>query len=169
MLRSLAPLVIIASVCAGLLALTESQTGSRIDENVRAHELRLITDLTGRHPPTSSGWSGNVWDLCNHSLLVRTEVPGYGGPMALLVSLVTEPQAPRLRGLRITRHQETPGLADFLAQPHSGWLSELGDRARADLQDIDAVSGATISSKAVLTGVRAAFALAADHDPAVCP
>ena len=163
MLKPLFALVIIAGVCASLLALTQTLTDERIQSNVAERELQLITDLTGIAPATTGSWSGDVWNLCNGMVLARTEVAGYGGPVALVIALTSARDEYRLRGLRITRHQETPGLADFLGQPEQGWLVQLPSRTSAELSEIDTVAGATITSRAVLRGVLQARALAQEH------
>lgn len=163
MLKPLFALVIIAGICASLLALTQTLTDERIQSNVAERELQLITDLTGSPPATTGSWSGDVWNLCNGTVLARTEVAGYGGPVALVVALTSAPDDYRLRGLRITHHQETPGLADFLGQPEQGWLARLPSRNSAELSEIDTVAGATITSRAVLRGAIQAWTLAQDH------
>jgi Na+-translocating ferredoxin:NAD+ oxidoreductase RnfG subunit len=157
MLRSSLSLALIAGVCAGLLALTQALTGDRIELNIRERSARLITELAGSVPPASTSWTNDVWNLCNQSVLARTKVAGYGGSISLLIAATVDPQQHRLRGLRIVSHSETPGLADFLQQPDQGWLHELSGRNRAELGSTDTISGATITSKAVLKGVLEAF------------
>jgi electron transport complex protein RnfG len=163
MLKPLFSLIIIAGICASLLALTQTLTGERIEDNVRERELQLIIDLAGTTPATTGSWTGDVWNLCNGTVLARTKVAGYGGPIALVIALTAALDEGRLRGLRITRHQETPGLADFLGQPEQGWLAELPRRDSAQLSKIDTVAGATITSRAVLRGVLQARALAQEQ------
>ncbi|MCZ6709181.1 MAG: FMN-binding protein [Gammaproteobacteria bacterium] len=162
-LRSSLSLAVIAGACAGLLALTQALTGDRIEANIRERSARLITELAGSVPPASTSWTDDVWNLCNQSVLARAKVAGYGGSISLLMAVTVDPQQHSLRGLRIVSHSETPGLADFLQQPDQGWLGELSGRNRAELDSTDTISGATITSKAVLTGVLKAFAHIRDH------
>ena len=157
-------LTVIAAGCAGLLALTQQLTEPRIEGNLRDHELRLITELAGTRPPTSTTWSNHVWNLCNNTVLAREEVAGYGGAIALMVAVSTADPVLRLGGLRVIGHQETPGLADFIAQPETGWLADLKGRSLADIENIDAVAGATITSRALLIGVSGALARVHAHD-----
>ena len=72
MLERVLPLAVITAGCAGLLALTQQLTEPRIERNLRDHELRLVTELAGTLPPTSTGWSGDVWNLCNNTLSIHT-------------------------------------------------------------------------------------------------
>jgi electron transport complex protein RnfG len=153
MLKSSLSLAIIAGVCASLLALTQSLTDERIEQNTRQRELRLITELTGTTPPTSGTWSGDVWDLGNQTVLARAEVTGYGGPVSLVIASTVVQSERRLTGIRITGHQETPGLADFLGHPERGWLARFSGANRTRIGEIDTVAGATITSRAVRRGV----------------
>ncbi|MDH3643264.1 MAG: FMN-binding protein [Gammaproteobacteria bacterium] len=157
-------LTVIAAGCAGLLALTQHLTKPRIERNLRAHELRLVTELAGTRPPTSTTWSNQVWDLCNNTALAREEAAGYGGAIALMIAVSTANAELRLGGLRVIGHQETPGLADFIAQPEIGWLADLKGRSLAEIKDIDAVAGATITSRALLVAVSGALARVQAHD-----
>ena len=81
---------------------------------------------------------------------------GYGGKIGILVGLET---SRALRGIRVISHQETPGLgakitnADFLDQ-FAGLVPDQLVLAR-DGGAIDAITGATISSRAVAEGVSA--------------
>jgi Na+-translocating ferredoxin:NAD+ oxidoreductase RnfG subunit len=174
MLKPSLPLAIITAACASLLALTNMATNSRIESNRQDHERQMIGDLTGSDPTTQSSWSNDVWDLCNNVVLVRSHGTGYGGPIALLVALTTEhPEGNELRllGLRVTKHQETPGLADFLAQPNSGWLSHLAGLTGPEVSAVDTVAGATITSIAIRRTVLRAFSRFPDPMaiPGACP
>ena len=69
------------------------------------------------------------------ALVVRANAKnGYGGPITFL--LMTKPQTEALPRLRVLKHLETPGIADFLNE--------------ADISRVyDGVSGATISATAL--------------------
>jgi electron transport complex protein RnfG len=81
---------------------------------------------------------------------------GYGGAIDILVGI--EPDG-RLRGIRIISQQETPGLgakiseSAFLDQFVGVAVSELN--LRRDGGSIDAITGATISSRAVVQALKA--------------
>ncbi|RLF63124.1 MAG: hypothetical protein DRN33_04695 [Thermoplasmata archaeon] len=84
---------------------------------------------------------------------------GYGGPIDILIGL--KPDNKTLQGIRIISQQETPGLgakiveASFLDQ-FSGVSVDQVKLARNGGK-IDAITGATISSTAVVKGVRNAI------------
>ena len=87
-------------------------------------------------------------------------VTGYGGPVVMAVYVARDGS---LRDLRIVRSRETPAYVESL----SGWLKGLPGHNvfRADgLEGVDAVTGATITSEAILGSLGQAgpkFALAA--------
>lgn len=92
---------------------------------------------------------------------------GYAGAIKLILSVDA---AGRIGGVRVTEHRETPGLGDYIdplkdknkAQPWVGQFKgrEAAAAARLKLRkdggDIDYMSGATISPRAVTNAVRRA-------------
>jgi len=85
-----------------------------------------------------------------------TNGKGYGGKIGILVGLETDRA---VRGIRIISHQETPGLGakitkiEFLGQ-FAGLVPDQLALPR-DGGAVDAITGATISSRAVAEGVAA--------------
>lgn len=105
-------------------------------------------------------WNGNVWHLCDGLALVRGETRGYGGPVHLLAALKLQEDENQtdlivVRGLVVTRHQETPGIADFINQPEHSWLKGFINLDADQIDQVDAVTGATITSRAILQGLNA--------------
>ncbi|RKY36334.1 MAG: hypothetical protein DRP78_03925 [Candidatus Omnitrophota bacterium] len=89
---------------------------------------------------------------------------GYGGQMQLLVGIDTEKA---ITGVKVLEHKETPGLGSkinelkyketepaFLRQFKNKKYTDLTFFKNGDKDKIQAITGATISSKAVLDGVR---------------
>lgn len=83
------------------------------------------------------------------------QAPGYGGPVELLVGVTPDGE---IAGVRLIQERETPGFFRLVLE--SGLLSQYGQRTVADpLQlgdDLDAVSGATMSAEGVAAAVRRA-------------
>jgi len=83
-----------------------------------------------------------------------TNGKGYGGKIGILIGLETDRS---IRGIRIISHQETPGLGTKITG--SGFLGQFAGLSvdklalRKDGGSIDAITGATISSRAVAEGV----------------
>ena len=144
--KGIAFLALVGLACAALLVTTDQLTAKRIVHNKRIHEIRQITALVGTQPDTQPQWVGDTWQLCNEVVLIRTSTPGYGGTIFALVAH----DHGRLRGLRVTAHQETPGIADFVSDPTDPWRQTLRSRTDVELAQLDAVTGATITSSALL-------------------
>lgn len=89
---------------------------------------------------------------------------GYSGLIKLLVSVDLAQQ--RIEQIRPLFHQETPGLGDQIDVDKSSWLKQLAlplstsaERiaVKQDKGQIDAITGATITSRAVSNAVRHTF------------
>lgn len=85
-----------------------------------------------------------------------TDGKGYGGKIGILVGLET---SRALRGIRVISHQETPGLGAKITD--TGFLDQFVGLVPAQLAlardggAVDAITGATISSRAVAEGISA--------------
>lgn len=150
--RSVAAFLALVLACAALLAATAALTGERIDDNRARRFLDMVSDLAGRPVARAElDWRGDVAPLCDGedaSALVRGKAAGYGGNIHWLAAVSLEPVV-QTRGLRITAHQETPGIADFLDRPGQGWMARLVNADAEAIAAVDTVSGATITSRAL--------------------
>ncbi|HEX7037450.1 MAG TPA: FMN-binding protein [Pseudomonadales bacterium] len=155
--------------CGVLIAATAALTRERIEENRAQRFLATLTELTGSAAAAADvHWNGDTALICPDRAVLRGRVRGYGGDIHWLAAADLDPDAPVLTRLRITEHQETPGIADFLDRPDRGWLASLRQRDAAAIAQVDAVSGATITSRALTRSLSAAFARPALTKPA-CP
>lgn len=113
--------------------------------------------LAGTVSAVAEGKAGA--DLKGYTITVSPK--GYAGPVKMMVGLTTDG---KISGIKIIEHAETPGLGALAPEPKfSGQFS--GKPAKeltvvkatpsADNQ-IEAITGATITSKAVTTGVNEA-------------
>ena len=97
--------------------------------------VEWLHDLPANLPATKVIRIWRVW-LANDIVAVVAQANaqyGYGGDISLIIAFTQH----GLHGLRIVRHRETPGIADFLND-------ETGGR-----KALDGVSGATISATAI--------------------
>lgn len=96
---------------------------------------------------------------------------GYVGPIRLMVGISVEGT---ILGVQVTAHTETPGIGAAVADEASGWLAAFAGRSlsdppvarwavRTDGGEFDAIAGATVSSRAVVGGVRRAVQFFAAH------
>lgn len=89
---------------------------------------------------------------------VLAESSGYGGAIKILVGIDTEK---KVTGIRIMEQEETPGLGANAAQP--GFYSQFQGldmnniKLTRDGGEVDAITGATITSRAVIDGVLEGF------------
>ena len=163
-------LLLVGLLCAALLSGTHHLTAERIGDNTTRAANAEVYALLGINQAAASApapdWRDGVWALCDGRFVVRRAASGYAGPISMIVgidigndvaidisndaAIDTGRAAPRLIGVRVAAHAETPGIADFLDRPTSGWLAALSDLPAAALDRVDTVSGATISSRAVL-------------------
>jgi len=154
---AVATFVALTAACAALIAGVAALTDERIAGN-RAREFRQnLVALTGSAAAAARlDWQDDVAVLCPDRAILRGSAAGYGGDIRWLAAAALG-APPTLTGVRITAHQETPGIADFLDSPDSGWLGGLAGSGAAGLAEVDAVSGATITSRALGRSLAAAL------------
>ncbi len=146
-------------LCAVVLAVTRSATRERIEHNRAARfadSVRMLTADSGSLPAVR--WRNDLWHLCNGKALIRGSSMGYGGPVHWLAAIDVAAPEPRLLGLKVTAHQETPGIADFLTREQDPWMHELANNTRVSIRQVDTLTGATITSRAVLAAAGMALA-----------
>ena len=90
---------------------------------------------------------------------------GYAGRIKLLVGVLADG---RIAGVRVTAHQETPGLGDYIEADRDPWIRIFDDRSLDDTPDpqwkvkkdggrFDARAGATVTPRAVVKAVHKAL------------
>jgi electron transport complex protein RnfG len=104
-----------------------------------------------------------VFDGKRNTVAFETFGKGYGGDIGVMVAVNLEND--EIVGVGVTTHSETPGLgarvkteSDFSAQ-FQGLSIQKPHKVRGDGGNIDAVSGATISSRGVCNAVNSAEAI----------
>lgn len=190
MQRGALTLGLFALITAGSVASLRALTAERIDAHQQAHEQRqrqavLPEALTQQstvlpislpdaeqlgYPHGATGWQVENDQQRAFVLPVITR-QGYNGDIHLLVGL---DEHQRISGVRVTRHQETPGLGDDIERRRSDWITRF-DGLRLDslspddwaVQNdgghFDAFTGATITPRAVVDAVHSALQYAANN------
>ncbi|MDO8605198.1 MAG: electron transport complex subunit RsxG [Phaeospirillum sp.] len=98
---------------------------------------------------------------------------GYGGPIKLMLGI--DPQG-KLLGVSVISHKETPGLGDKITPAKSDWIGRftglsLGNppadkwKVKKDGGQFDQFSGATITPRAVVGGIRLGLEYFAANKP----
>jgi Na+-translocating ferredoxin:NAD+ oxidoreductase subunit G len=97
-----------------------------------------------------------------HAVLLTAEAhDGYAGKITLAIAIYHDG---RLAGVRVTEHQETPGLGDKIEIAKSDWIKQFDGLSLQNLQTdlwavdkeggkFDALTGATITPRAVINTV----------------
>ena len=157
LLRNVAALAALTLLAGAALAWFAQVTEDEVANNRSEAEQRILRELLGVETGAGDGaaWRagqslppGALGDadlvLCERGLVVlRADGDGYGGGFRLAVALKLDGS---IKGVRVLEHAETPGFGDILNTP-SEWLDSFaGD-------DVHAVTGATITSEAVMAAV----------------
>ncbi|WP_275096720.1 electron transport complex subunit RsxG [Sedimenticola hydrogenitrophicus] len=100
---------------------------------------------------------------------------GYSGPIKLLVAVNTDGT---LGGVRVVAHKETPGLGDKVEESRSDWIFSFNDKSlsnpalagwkvKKDGGQFDQFTGATITPRAIVTGVKNTLLYFQEHGKAL--
>ena len=155
-------LLLICAIVAGIVSFVYALTESTYEKNIQQTKNQAIGEIFEKDGLTcevfAEGESGEVFYVVfdgNTPIGYCAEVAsgGFGGDISLMVGYDNDCA---VLGVSVIAHSETPGLGakilneDFLAQ-YEGQSGEilLGE-------DVDAIVGATISSRAVTDGINRA-------------
>ncbi|MBM3252977.1 MAG: RnfABCDGE type electron transport complex subunit G [Candidatus Omnitrophica bacterium] len=90
--------------------------------------------------------------------IIRANSRGYSGDIKILVGIAIDG---KIKGVQVLEHTETPGLGARITEVKSGekhpWFLEQFKEKRIEelnFKNVQAITGATVSSKAVLEGVK---------------
>lgn len=167
---------------ATLVAVTEFGTHERILENERQALLRQLYEIVPKqqvdndilaHPLTVNAsealgqessmiYVGEKGKQLSAMVFEATVPDGYSGPIRLLVGVDGNGV---LLGTRVIAHKETPGLGDKIEKEKSDWIlgftgKSLTDpkldrwKVKKDGGDFDQFTGATVTPRAVVNGVK---------------
>jgi len=176
-------LVIVAMLAAALLSTVDQFTAPRIADNIAAERLKglravLIPDSYDNEPhldivtalnPELLGsdepmpiYRARLGEQPVAAVLTTVAPNGFSGHIHLLVAVGVDGI---VTGVRVIEHRETPGLGDKIEAGKSDWaLSFRGLNSTDPLTDewllkrdgghFDQITGATVTSRAVLHAVR---------------
>lgn len=83
---------------------------------------------------------------------------GYNGDISLLVAIeLNQDNNNQIINTKILHHQETPGLGDLVEPEKSDWLKKFSNANKNNIDNIDTITGATITSKAVKSAINDAL------------
>lgn len=148
-------------IIAGVYFFTADTAAQKKIELQQAAMRQLVPTATQFIPVKGkTGWNMAMQGTKTIAYLVPTESKGYGGAIKILAAITPEG---RVYNFNILESKETPGLGDKASQPE--FQKQFRGKTIAGLQvvkdpanhqAIQAISGATITSKAVTAAVKAA-------------
>ncbi len=169
-LKMSAFLLVVCAVTAGALAVTEKATKGRIEENLRLEEEEARKEVLGglafeKSSARKAELGGSEIEIfeCFDSAgrkvatVAKGSGKGFGGRIAFMLGIDAEG---RVLGVKVVSHAETPGLGtkvmdgSFLAQFKGLSGRESALRKEDPAGRIDAITGVTVSSRAMTRGVR---------------
>jgi len=161
---------LLGAAVAAALAGIDTVTRAQIHANEQRETLRLLVDVTGdprlaslRGPPLPPLTICSASGTPVHRVYARS-ARGYAGPIELLVGINATGV---LSGVRVVSHRETAGIGDAIDAAKSSWIRSFDGISLADTAlmidggAIDAISGASVTSRGVVNGVHDALADAA--------
>ena len=185
-------LVLLAALGAALIAATDQLTRNRVSENEAAQIMKVlgallpeggydnsphldVITLTGAELPGGNAvlpvYRARLAGEPVTAILTMIAPDGYVGSIRILVGIRADGT---ISGVRALEHQETPGLGDNIETARSDWIDTFDDRSivnpppaawltRRDGGDFDQISGATVTSRAVIEAVRDALEYFAEN------
>jgi len=161
------PIVVLCVICivmTGALAATNSVTAPIIEAATIAAQNAARTELL----PEADSFTKveglaveNVVEAYTANngtgTVVTSTSKGYGGTMTVMVAFTPEGT---IKQIKVTQQGETQGIGSKVAGDASFWTRYEGLEAKELVlgTDVDALSGATVSSKALTNAVNAAIA-----------
>lgn len=161
------PIVVLCAICVvvtGALAATNSVTAPIIEAATKAAEEAARTELL----PDAQGFEAVDLTAENVSAIYKTtndvgvvitsSAKGYGGDVVVMTAFNPDGT---IKQIKVTEQAETKGIGSNVVANADYWTRYEGLASDHELvlnQDVDAYTGATISSRAVLSAVNSAVA-----------
>ncbi|WP_250654746.1 electron transport complex subunit RsxG [Alkalimarinus coralli] len=184
--RSAIGLAIFAVITSGLIAATQTLTKETIEQQIKKaqskalleivpveeHDNELLEDTFELNP-------GGLLNLPREKsayIARKNQAPvavilpviaenGYSGPISMIVGVDI---SGNIKGVRVINHKETPGLGDKIEIKKSDWITQFEGtsltqplpkqwKVKKDGGNFDQLTGATITPRAVVSGVNNAL------------
>lgn len=161
------PIVVLCAICivvTGALAATNNVTAPIIEAATKAAEEAARTELL----PDAQGFEAVDLTAENVSAIYKTtndvgvvitsSAKGYGGDVVVMTAFNPDGT---IKQIKVTEQAETKGIGSNVVANADYWTRYEGLASDHELvlnQDVDAYTGATISSRAVLSAVNSAIA-----------
>ena len=148
-------LAIICIVAAGLLATVNALTKSKILAQAQAEEGNSLKEVIAEGVEFDAVKSGNdiiYYKAYNKAgkligVAFKASGKGYSSIIETMVGMLKDGT---ITAIKVLSHNETPGLGARVSEP--GFTGQFTNKK--DLSKVEAITGATISSKAVIDSVK---------------
>ncbi len=185
------PVVILAVLCIVFIDAVYQVSRQDIEANIKKAALAginkvipndyhndIFNDMVRIDVPTAinadnqlSVYYARQANVIEYMALLPVEARGYSGPIKLIVGLQRDGH---ISGIRVISHKETPGFGAELHQQNSDWLQNFNNasltnpgeedwKPRSEGGKFDQLSGATITSRAVINVVHDLLRYYAQH------
>ena len=176
MIKMVVVLTVLSIVSGGSLAGLKDFTEPKIENNVmnlvKGPAIRQILEAADNDPvedrfkiqdgDVERNVFVGVFDGTANTVVMEASASGYGDKIGMVVAINMADET--LRGIAVTTHKETPGLG-AMAKDDPNFSAQFVDKSisspfgvTTDGGQISALSGATITSRAVCDGVNNAVA-----------
>ncbi|MBQ6839302.1 MAG: RnfABCDGE type electron transport complex subunit G [Oscillospiraceae bacterium] len=158
---------IVAAVLAGVNTITKDKIAAIQEQKTLDAIAEVLPGVEGLEEMTLSGDTGIVKSAyaSEEGYAVEVAPIGFDGEVTLMVGITSRGE---VTGISVISHTETPGLGAVAAAKNQRgeafrgqFVGQSGSLAVGE--NVDAISGATITSKAVTEGVNAALAFVAKN------
>ena len=151
---------VVAGALAGVNAITKDAIAANQEKKTQDALAVVLPGVQGLQKVELAGDAGIVSEVyaSGESYAVKVLPSGFDGAITMMVGI----EDGQVTGISVISHTETPGLGAVAAAQNakgdafrSQFVGQSGELEVGD--QIDAMSGATITSKAVVAGVNAAL------------
>ena len=159
-------LLIITAVSAGILSVSNNLTKDKIAEIEMEGSIGALKEIFGEEKRFTALEESQlkeiieadasvleIFEVYNGENLegyaIKTVTVGYGGDIVTLTWVSKDEQ--NIVGMKILEHSETPGLGAKAEEPE--FTERFAGKSISEEVEVEVLSGATITSKAVMFGV----------------
>jgi len=148
---------VICVLASGLLAGVNALTADQIIQQQRDQEEKILTQILSGASRFEAIKAADgeaiyfkVYDQDNQliGIAFKASGKGYSSTVETMVGMLPDG---KITGIKIISQAETPGLGSRVAQP--SFCEQFKNKNVQDLEQVQAITGATISSRAVINSV----------------
>jgi len=191
-IRAVIGLSIFAVITAGLIAITQVSTKDIILEQIKIARSKALLEIVPLSEHNNDMLADSFWleatqslglgekseafmakqDGIPTTLILPVIAPeGYSGPIRLIVGIDI---SGTIKGVRVIKHKETPGLGDKIDLKKSAWILGFEGKSllntstdqwkvKKDGGQFDQLTGATITPRAIVKAVYQALVFFREH------